>query len=241
MRRILGFALGTILCATLAAAATMAADSPYTVGDLAVRLAKMVTDKPGYTPEGAVAVLGRLGVELEGELDARVTEAYLVDAFNQLGTNLTTSNPDHLVTGDEAKKVFRLFDHGLGAVEGLECPPGFPGSSCNAAKCTSDDTIRCITDTDCPDGGFCRTPPGIAKKLGSPSDDGLARSRNCEGAPGWVRAGGRLLVSDRVPLGGSSPDSDQVGQLEGPYRRHQRCRTPGRVDDSQLLVVESGE
>ena len=171
MKRILGFALGVALCVTLAATTTMAADSPYTVGDLAVRLAKMVTDKPGYTPEGAVEVLGRLGVELKGNLDDRVTEAYLVDAFNQLGTNLTTSNPGRAVTGDEAKKVFQMFDHGLAAVEATECPPGFPGSSCNSVKCSNDDTIKCTTDADCP-GGFCRVPPGIAKKVGSPSDDG---------------------------------------------------------------------
>ena len=78
MRRTIGFALGAVLCLTLAAAPSMAADSPYTVGDLAVRLAKMVTDKPDYSPEGAVEVLGRLGVKLDGNLDDRVTEAYKI-------------------------------------------------------------------------------------------------------------------------------------------------------------------
>ena len=170
MKRTIGFALGAVLCLSLAAAPSMAADSPYTVGDLAVRLAKMVTDKPDYSPEGAVEVLGRLGVKLDGNVDDSVTEAYMVGAFNQLGTSLTTSSPDRAVNGDDADRIFRLFDTGT-ATEASQCPPGFPGNSCNSIKCSGgpNDGLRCSSDADCP-GGFCRTPPGIAKKLGSPID-----------------------------------------------------------------------
>lgn len=170
MKRILGFALGAVLCLTLGTAGVMAEDS-YTVGDLAVRLAQMVTDKADYTPEAAAAVLGQIGVNLKGDLNERVTEAYLVNTFNQLGTNLTTSNPDKSISRADADKLFTMFDSGLASTEGLTCPPGFPGSSCNSVKCSGGayDGTKCSSDADCP-GGFCRTPPGIAKKVGTPSD-----------------------------------------------------------------------
>ena len=171
MRRTIGFALGAVLCLTLAAAPSMAADSPYTVGDLAVRLAKMVTDKADYSPEGAVEVLGRLGVKLDGNLDDRVTEAYMVGAFNQLGTNLVTSSPDRAVNGDDADRIFQLFDQGLTGTEATQCPPGFPGNSCNSVKCKDGPNKGefCTSDAECP-GSFCNTPAGIAKKVGSPND-----------------------------------------------------------------------
>ena len=171
MKRILGFALGTVLCLTLATAGVMAEDSPYTVGDLAVRLAKMVTDKADYTPEGAVEILGQVGVDLDGDLNERVTEAYLVGTFNQLGTNLSTSSPDRQVSRADAAKLFQLFDSGMASTEAGQCPAGFPGNSCNSVKCSGGaaDGDKCSSDAQCP-GGFCRTPPGIAKKVGSPTD-----------------------------------------------------------------------
>ena len=166
MKRILGFAVGSVLCLALVGVPASAADSEATVGDFAVSLAKMVTKRPSFTEKDAVALLGQMGIELQGNVDEALKQGFVVDALNQLGANLTTSNPEQPMTGSDADQIIRLFDAGAGfpGTEGVE-----EGIKCKAPG-TPVHNQPCRTDADCP-GGYCNVPPGLAKKLASPSDD----------------------------------------------------------------------
>jgi hypothetical protein len=178
-------------------AGTVAAASEaevYTVGDFAVNLASMVTNKADYTPEEAVAYLEKLGVSL-GEFGSQVDEEMFVDAFNRFGITLTTSNPERAVGEDNAGRVFRMFDRNDGLFSGElykicnvpgdefgEPRPCVTDADCNAGgKCRVIQSIKCsggmnagdlcMSDADCP-GGECDIPPGQFKKIdiASPSD-----------------------------------------------------------------------
>ncbi len=166
MSRLARVVLGAVLCLGMAGFASAAEEAPVSVGDFAVQLAKMVTEKE-YTPEGAVAILSEIGVKLDARLGDRLTEAELVNAFNQLGFEWTTSKPGQLVSAKKARTAVSLFTES----GPRECPPGFPGASCNAVKCASgvNEGTKCSSDAECP-GSFCRIPPGLAKKVPSPSD-----------------------------------------------------------------------
>jgi hypothetical protein len=191
MKRILVVALASVLCLALAGAAMASEAEGYTVGDFAVNLAKMVTNKADYTPEQAAAYLAEVGVEL-GELNAQVDEEIFVGAFNRLGVALVTATPEAAITSDRADQVFQMFDtndtlftgelfklckqgaanQNSACVTDADCD----GGSCQVVqsiKCDGggNDGAGCMSGADCP-GGFCNIPPGQAKKLGlaSPSD-----------------------------------------------------------------------
>jgi hypothetical protein len=194
MKRIKALVLGSILCLALAGLTVASEAEVYTVGDFAVNLAKMVTNKADYTPEEATAYLRELGVDL-GELDATVDEQLFVDTLNELGISLTTANPGREVTQPNADQVFRMFDRndslfsgelyklcnviGDGTDEPRPCVTDADcvgGSSCKVVvsiKCAGGANANqgCMSDADCP-GGYCRIPPGQAKKIfiASPSD-----------------------------------------------------------------------
>jgi len=157
-----------LLCLAFAGASLAAeAEGAATVGDLTVRLAQMVTDK-AYAPEGARKVLEEMGVKLDGAPSDELTEAKMAGILNQLGFRLTASSPDATVSVEQLTRMTGLLEDGPSA---LPCPPGFPGQSCNSVKCAGgvNDGVKCSSDADCP-GSYCRTPPGIAKKVATPSD-----------------------------------------------------------------------
>jgi hypothetical protein len=187
MRRFLGFTLCLLLAGTVAAASEA---EVYTVGDFAVNLAKMVTNKADYTPEEAAAYLEKLGVDL-GELGAQVDEEMFVEAMSRFGIQLTTANPGRVVAEDNADRVFRMFDRNdelfsgelyklcqgvpgepTPCVTDADCPGGFckviNSIMCKGGSAAGD---LCMSDADCP-GGFCQIPPGQLKKIhiASPSD-----------------------------------------------------------------------
>jgi len=163
----------------------------YTVGDFAVNLAKMVTNKADFTPEQAAAYLDKVGVEL-GDLNAQVDEEIFVAAFNRLGVNLVTVNPEAEISSEKADQVFQMFDRndtlftgelfktcqqGDGepheCVTDADCKDGHPCKVVESIKCSggSNHGNGCMGDGDCPDG-TCTIPPGQARKLDivSPSD-----------------------------------------------------------------------
>jgi hypothetical protein len=200
MKRIQVVALGTVLCIALAGMILASQAEVYTVGDFAVNLAKMITNKADYTPEQAAAYLEKVGVEL-GDLDSQVDEEIFVGAFNRLGVNMVTARPDSEVGSDKADRVFQMFDRndtlftgelfkvcsgprrdgdesGQGepsiCVTDADCHG--PGTKCRviqSIKC--DDTSPnqgelCESDADCL-GGVCDIPDGQAKKLKRASPD----------------------------------------------------------------------
>ena len=165
-----GVFLSVVFCLSLAAPALAAEKADYTVGDFAVGLAEMVTGRPDYSIDDAARLLRGMGYEIGADLRASLKEQEFVDLLNQYGLELTSANPGQVVTSAQAQAVLGLFQDSGSMLE-ADCPADFPGNSCNSVKCSggSNDEAKCVTDADCP-GGFCRTPPGIAKKLASPSD-----------------------------------------------------------------------
>ena len=184
MTRMQGWALGSMLLILMTPLAG-AADADYTVGDFAVNLAKMVTHKADFTPEAAADYLEELGVELNGDLTATVSEAEFVEALNQVGLNLATTNPTREVSEPHAGQVFQLFDRSDSlfsdelfklckggaanqndpCVTDKDCIGGFC-RVLQSIKCDGGVNVDqlCTSDADCPDS-FCRIPPGQAKKL----------------------------------------------------------------------------
>ena len=162
----------------------------YTVGDFAVNLAKMVTNKADYTPEQAAAYLEKVGIEL-GDLSAAVDEEIFVGAFNRLGVQMVTARPESEISGDKANRVFQMFDANDTLFTGelfKTCQQGdgeprqcVTDADCTGGTCNVVSSIQCkgganagdlcMSDGDCP-GGTCKIPPGQAKKLdlASPSD-----------------------------------------------------------------------
>jgi len=137
-----------------------------TVGDLSVKLAGMLTGKH-YDADGARSVLDQLGVTLVGTADAPVDQAYLIDALQQAGVRIRTTNPSAAVTAEQLDIVAALFQMENGHQD--PCPAGFPGQSCNAVQCKGSDNAGdfCYTDENCP-GGYCNFPPGLAKMVATP-------------------------------------------------------------------------
>jgi hypothetical protein len=186
--------LSAVLCMALGGLAVAEEAEAYTVGDFAVSLAKMVTSKADYTPEEAAAYLQKLGVDL-GDLEAQVDQGQFVEAFDRLGVSLATSNPDRPMDEQDAGRVFRMFDRndslfsselyklcnvaGDGTDEPRPCVTDADcegGSKCKVVvsiKCDggTNNNQGCMSDADCP-GGYCRIPPGQAKKIfiASPDD-----------------------------------------------------------------------
>jgi hypothetical protein len=164
MKKYLAMMVGLLVGLAGAGSLVLADEQPYSLGDFAVRMAKMVTEKE-YTEADAVRVLTGMGIALPGELNNPVSEAVVVGAFNQLGADLTTSTPDQAVTSAKADRLFGMLDNQATIenhfdTDSIKCKGGGPNEN-----------QHCITDADCP-GGFCRYPPGWQKKVSSPSDGG---------------------------------------------------------------------
>jgi hypothetical protein len=164
MKKYKAMMVGLLVGLAGAGALVLAEEQPYSLGDFAVRMAKMVTEKQ-YTEADAVKVLTGMGFALPGELDSPVSEALVVGAFNQLGANLTTTTPDQSVTRGKADNLFGMLDD-QGSVENH-----FPTDSIKCKGGGPNENLHCVTDADCP-GGYCRIPPGWQKKVSSPSDGG---------------------------------------------------------------------
>jgi hypothetical protein len=148
MKRIFGFALGSVLCLALAGVAATAADSDYTVGDFAVTMAttmNLTVPQAGFNAETAAAALREAGVVVKGDLKSALKESDVVNALSQLGLNLTTGNPDRSVSQSRADQILKAFDGAL--------TPGVESSD---------------HGNDPPGGGFGRG----GKKQSSPSDGG---------------------------------------------------------------------
>ena len=75
----------------LSLALATSAEPEYTVGEFAVDLARMITNKVDFSAEEAAGYLDRVGVELPGTLDSRVSEEYLVYVLNQVGVHVGVS------------------------------------------------------------------------------------------------------------------------------------------------------
>ena len=183
--------LSLLLLSMVVASST---EPEYTVGDFAVNLAKMVTNKADYTPEQAAAYLKKVGVDL-GDLDSQVDEEIFIGAFNRLGVNMVTANPHSEVASDKADRVFQMFDandslfagelfkvcHGPRTDRGepstcltdADCDAGVMCRVVGSIKCIggANDEDLCMSDMDCP-GGVCKIPPGQRRKLklASPSE-----------------------------------------------------------------------
>jgi hypothetical protein len=181
-----------VLCLLSMSAPVASSDqSDLSVGDFAVRLATMITQKPAIAPEEAVEYLGHLGVELEAALDASVTEEMMVDAFGELGVRLTTVNPAGVVADESADRLFELFDRkdsmfsaeifrlckggasdqNTPCVTDADCDGGFC-QELQSIKCVAgpNDGQMCMSNADCP-MGHCNIPPGQLKKLNPASPD----------------------------------------------------------------------
>ena len=194
-RRTWVLSVGVLSLLSLSMVVASSAEPEYTVGEFAVNLAKMVTNKADYTPEQAAAYLKKVGVDL-GDLDSQVDEEIFVGAFNRLGVNMVTANPDGEVASDKADRVFQMFDandtlftgelfkvcHGPRPDNGepstcltdADCDSGVKCRVVRSIKCddqSSNHGEPCTSNMDCP-GGTCQIPEGQLKKLklASPSD-----------------------------------------------------------------------
>ena len=202
MKRCMTFAVGSMACFFLAGFVAVASEEEnpagYTVADFAVDLAKLITHKPDFQPEEAIAHLQALGVDLSDGRTSELDEARFVDVLNRFGVSLTTSNPDRQMAGDKASRFFRMFDRNDGLFSGevfricsgsgVSSPGvGHPGLCIFDADCTGGSKCReiqsikckggandgdlCHFDSDCP-SGVCQAPPGQLRKIGisSPSE-----------------------------------------------------------------------
>ena len=94
MRKILGWALCTVLCLALVGAVMASQAESYTVGDFAVNLAKMVTNKADYTPEQAAATAEVCDILQLPAFLARQTD--LVQAMAATGAIINIKKPQFL-------------------------------------------------------------------------------------------------------------------------------------------------
>ena len=111
MKKIIGFAVGVILCLPLVGITANLDAAHYNLGEFVVDLAGTLNvDSEGdLDAEAAIAALKNAGVEIDGDLDSELTEAAVVDALNQLGLNLTTSIPDGTVSQATANQLLANF------------------------------------------------------------------------------------------------------------------------------------
>jgi len=166
-------------------------DEPeFTVGEFAVSLANMITNKSDFAAQEAAAYLHEVGVELSGDLDSEVTEQDLAEVLNQMGLRVGTSSPERIVTDETADHLFQMFDRndtlftgelfrtcqqGDGEPQQCVTDADCKSGTCrvvNAIKCQSGPNHggACMSDADCP-MGTCNIPPGQAKKLDTASPD----------------------------------------------------------------------
>jgi len=153
----LGRLLGSVFVVLLmaGAAATVVAAEPsavgYTVGDLVVRLVEeMGGAEAGQGPEAGRAFLAAAGVEVSGDLDRRLDEAETVAVFNQLGANVTTSNPDASIDAVTIDRLLAItLPEGLPLVQAEGCQGG--------AGC---DPLKWLKQ-------FCKKHPNLCKDIAS--------------------------------------------------------------------------
>ncbi len=182
----------TMLCLFPMSMAVASSAAPeYTIGEFAVDLAKMITNKSDFSAEEAAGYLKQVGVELPGTLDSRVSEEYLADVLNQVGLHVGTSNPERTVAADTAGRLFQMFDPNDALFAGelfktcqtgdgephqcitdADCAPGHPCTVVQSIKCHNgpNDGAPCMNDGDCP-MGMCKIPPGQQRKLDPASPD----------------------------------------------------------------------
>jgi hypothetical protein len=189
MRIWVSVAVFSLLPLSLAVASS--AEPEYTVGEFAVDLAKMITNKADFSAAEAAGYLEQVGVELPGTLDSTVSEEELVDVLNQVGVHVSTSNPERTVAADTAGRLFQMFDSNDALFAGelfktcqtgdgephqcitdSDCAPGHPCTVVQSIKCHSgpNDGLPCMTPGDCP-MGVCNIPPGQQRKLDPASPD----------------------------------------------------------------------
>jgi len=147
-RRGLSLAVLAVMSVSAAAAAGETPAGRYTVGDLVVRLVREI----GETDQGSEAGRGYLaaaGIEVRGDLDRPLDEAETVAVFNQLGANVTTSNPAATV---DAATIDRLLSITL--ADGL---PRVQAEGCHSAGCDPGAGIK----------QFCKNHPNLCKAIAS--------------------------------------------------------------------------
>lgn len=100
-------------------------------------------------PEAGRAFLAAAGIEVNGDLDRRLDEAETVAIFNQLGANVTTSNPDAAI---DAPTIDRLL--------AVTLPEGLPRvheEGCQGAGCDPKGWLK----------QFCKKHPNLCKDVAS--------------------------------------------------------------------------
>ena len=151
--RLLGSLLGVLLvagaCASLVAAEPLA--EGYTVGDLVVQLVdEMGLAEAQQGPEAGRAFLAAAGVEVTGDLGRRLNEAETVAIFNQLGANVTTSNPDAMIDAPTIDQLLAItLPDGLPRVQAEGCH--------GSAGCDPAAWLR----------QFCMKHPNLCKRIAS--------------------------------------------------------------------------
>ena len=192
MKNLMRIGVYALVACLLPCAAVASSDEPQlSVGDFAVRLAAMITQRSAVEPAEAVAYLGELGVKLEGTLDAPVTEQMIVEAFGDLGLRVASSSPADTVSMDGAERLFQMFDRNDSMFSGeifrlckgggdAQNTPCFTDTECNGGFCQDLPSVKCqsgpnegqacMSNADCP-MGLCNIPPGQAKKLNLASPD----------------------------------------------------------------------
>ena len=114
MKRVLRAFMGSALCLCLASAVALAApprgaDSPYTVGDFAVDLARVMNLPADGSVDGAIASLQGAKINMKGNRSLDLTEGVLVDMLAQAGIAVTTSDPGKKVNKGRANTILTTF------------------------------------------------------------------------------------------------------------------------------------
>jgi hypothetical protein len=113
MRKVLGFALCSVLALPLPAVESTTPGPEYTLGDFAVAVAttiRLAVPQGGFSAESATAALREAGISLEGDSKSALTEADLVKALGQLGLKLTTENPRRHVPEARAVQILKVLE-----------------------------------------------------------------------------------------------------------------------------------
>jgi hypothetical protein len=137
MKRVLEFALCSVLSVSSSVISGAAADPEYTLGDFAVAMAttmRLAVPQDGFNSETATAALREAGIVLKGDSRSALTEADVVSALGQLGLKLTTGNPGRSVPESRAVQILKVLDGAVAAGaessdRGGQLPTGGPEGS----------------------------------------------------------------------------------------------------------------
>jgi hypothetical protein len=153
LNRLLGSVSAVLFVVGAGAPAVAAQPSAarYTVGDLVVRLVEeMGLSDAQQGPEAGRAFLAAAGVRVAGDLDSQLDEAETVAIFNQLGANVTTSNPGAMIDAQGIDQLLAItLPEGLPRVQAEGCHGG--------AGC---DPLALLKQ-------FCRKHPNLCKDIAS--------------------------------------------------------------------------